>query len=103
MVTVSAFMLIACAATFLLRGYQIRYQSRYDLVPGLAARGLRDQASWCRLFGTLILLLGAGFLLTALAALAFPSLAREIAAVFCGLLLLLWGPATTSLQRYERC
>ena len=101
MVTVSAVILIVCAATILCRGYQIRYQSRYDLIPAMSARGLKDQAAWCRLFGILMVLLGAGFLVTALAALACPAAAREIAAGFCGILLLAWGPATTSLARYE--
>lgn len=102
MVTISALMLIACAATFFFRGYQIRYRCRYDLIPGSRSRVLRDQAAWCRLFGALTLLLGAALLLTALATLAFPAMSREIAVVFCGVLLLAWGPATTSLARYER-
>jgi len=102
MVTVSAFMLIACATGFLFRGYQIRYRSRYELISSLGSRDLKDPVAWCRLLGTLKLLLGTGFLFTALAALAYPALSREIAAIFCAALFLCWGPALTALQRHER-
>lgn len=101
MVTVSAFMLIACAAFFLWRGYQIRCHDRYDLIAGLKSRELRNPVAWCRLVGLLQLVLGSGFLLVALLALAFPTLSREIATVFCATVLLAWGPLLSALQRYE--
>lgn len=102
MVTVSAFMLIACATAFLFRGYQIRYGSRYDLIISLRSRELKDPVAWCRILGMLKLLLGAGFLFVALAALAYPGMSRQIAAIFCAALFLCWGPALTALERHER-
>ena len=102
MVTVSAFMLMACATTFLIRGYQIRYRSRYDLIVSLSSRELKDPVAWCRTLGTLKLLLGAGFLFVALAALAYPGMSREIAALFCATLFLSWGPSLTALHNHER-
>ncbi len=102
MITICAIMLIACAATFLVRGYLIRYRSRYDLITTLSSRELVDTVAWCRLLGMLKLLLGASFLLVAMAALAYPAASREIAVAFSATLFLSWGPALTALQRYER-
>lgn len=102
MVTASAIALIVCAAYFLLRGYLVLYCDRHDLLTTLPSRRLSDPLCWSRLVGRLTLLFGGGLLWVGLLALAFPALAREIAIAFSTILLLVWGPLRTALQRYER-